>query len=103
MVELGLAPMLLVAVFLINAATQAIKIVVDSALQLECADEYQGRVFSVNDTAFNFSLVLGIFVGALTLPLDGHSTAVVGFVGSAYAVWLAFSHSRPQSRRADVS
>jgi hypothetical protein len=81
---------LMVAVFAVNLAAQGIKIVVETDLQHECADEYRGRVFSVNDTVFNVAFVLGLFGAALVLPPDGRSVAalvVVTVVFIAVAVW----------------
>lgn len=101
------SPMLLVlAVFAINVAAQSTKIVVDTTLQRECTDDFRGRVFSVNDTTYNVCFVLGLFVGAVTLPGDGHSPAAVVAVGAGYAVigvgyrLLAGGWSRYAARRA---
>ncbi|WP_018349008.1 MFS transporter [Longispora albida] len=77
---------LLMAVFLLNVGSMGAKIVVDTALQHECADEYRGRVFSVNDTAFNVLYVGGLFVGAYTLPVSGKSTGMVLAVAAGYAL-----------------
>jgi MFS family permease len=78
--------MLVLAVFVVNIASQGIKIVVDTSLQHECADEYRGRVFSVNDTTFNLTYVLGMFIAALTVSPDGHSPAAVIVVAIGYAL-----------------
>ena len=78
--------MLLVATVLaINIASQGTKIVVDTTLQAESADEFRGRVFSVNDTTYNICYVLGLFLGAVLLPPDGHSLVGVVLVGCGYA------------------
>jgi MFS family permease len=82
--------LLVMAVLFINIATQGIKIVVDTALQHECDDAYRGRVFSINDTAFNLCFVVGLFVAALVLPPDGHSPAALLVVGSGYALVTAW-------------
>ncbi len=82
---------------LISIAAQGIKIVSDTALQVECADEFRGRVFSVNDTAYNLLFVAGIFVGARLLPVTGHAPHVVALIGLAYAataVWYAMISPR---------
>src|SRR5262249_3744052 len=79
-------------VFLVSLVTQGTKIVTDTALQVEIDDDYRGRVFSVNDTAFNLMFVFGVFCGALALPDDARSASVIMFVGGAYAVlatWYA--------------
>lgn len=82
--------LLLVAVFLVNVASQSMKITVDATIQHECEDSYRGRIFSVNDTAFNLMFVVGLFTAALTLPPNGRSataliTVAVAFV--ALAAW----------------
>jgi predicted MFS family arabinose efflux permease len=89
--------LLVAAVFLINIASQGTKIVVDTAIQQECADVYRGRIFSVNDTAFNLCFVTGLFAGAMLLPEDGHSPAVLAGVGIGYlllAVWFWWASGR---------
>lgn len=91
--------LLLAAVLLTSLASQSTKIVVDTALQLECADEFRGRVFSCNDTAFNVSFVLGLFIGALALPDDGHAPLALLGVGAGYAI-LAGWYGRVAGRNA---
>lgn len=78
--------LLLVAVFAMSFASQGIKIVVDTSLQHECADEYRGRVFSVNDTMFNICMVGGMTAAALTLPPGGHSPAALVVVSVGYGI-----------------
>ncbi len=97
-------PFLLVcAVFVMNIASQGTKIVVDTAIQQECSDDHRGWVFSVNDTSFNFCFVLGLFAGAVLLPEDGHSPAVLVAVCLGYAAlvpWFWWASGR-WARRAD--
>ncbi|GGM10111.1 MFS transporter [Dactylosporangium sucinum] len=81
--------LLLGAVFVTSLAAQGLKIVTDTSLQHECADEYRGRVFSINDTAFNITLVAGMYLGALTLPENGRSAAVLGTVAAGYVLAAA--------------
>ncbi|MEV4130892.1 MFS transporter [Dactylosporangium sp. NPDC049742] len=76
--------LLLGAVFVTSLAAQAIKIVTDTSLQHECADDFRGRVFSINDTAFNIMLVAGMYIGALTLPYTGQSAVVLSGVAICY-------------------
>ena len=78
--------LLLGAVFVTSLAAQAIKIVTDTSLQHECADDFRGRVFSINDTAFNIMLVAGMYIGALTLPYTGQSAAVLSVVAVCYVL-----------------
>jgi MFS family permease len=96
--------MLAVAVFVVNLAGQGVKIVVDTDLQHECADDFRGRVFSLSDTMFNISFVLGLFMAALVLPSGGRSvevlfTVALGFV--VVAVWYAFAGGRWAERVGD--
>ena len=82
--------MLLVAAFLVNVASQSMKIIVDATIQHECDDIYRGRVFSINDTAFNLFFVGGLFVASLSLPPNGRSTAALVSVSLGFillAVW----------------
>jgi hypothetical protein len=79
---------------LISVATQGLKIVVETTLQLHCEDDYRGRVFSVNDTAQNLLFVAGLFVAAIALPVDGYAPAAVPVVAGIYAVlalWYAWT------------
>jgi MFS family permease len=96
--------LLIVAVLAVNIASQGIKIVVDTALQHECDDIYRGRVFSVNDTAFNLCFVLGLFAGAAVLPPDGRAPAVLVIVVIGYALvaaWYAVVGGRWAKRVGD--
>jgi MFS family permease len=97
-------PLLVVAVFCVNIAAQGTKIVVDTSIQHECDDDYRGRVFAVNDTTYNLSYVLGLFIAALTLPADGHSPTAVFVVGAGFAViagWYAVFAGRWARRVGD--
>src|SRR5690606_34008618 len=84
------APLLVLCVLLLNVASQGTKIVVDTTLQHECDDAYRGRVFSVNDTAFNLTFVAGLFTAAVVLPPNGRSEAVVVVIALAYAALAAW-------------
>jgi MFS family permease len=88
---------LLPAALLVGLAAQGVKIVVDTTVQYECDDAFQGRVFSVYDTLFNMSFVLGLLIGAFTLPSTGRSYAVLVLVGLGWAaagVWYGWAASR---------
>jgi Major Facilitator Superfamily len=90
--------LLLVATFLINVASQSMKIIVDATIQHECDDIYRGRIFSVNDTAFNLCFVLGLFITATTFPANGRSVAGLFMVAIAFvalALWFAIGSRRP--------
>ncbi|MGH3728901.1 MAG: MFS transporter [Micromonosporaceae bacterium] len=95
--------LLVCAVFVINIASQGTKIVVDTAIQQECADDYRGWVFSVNDTAFNLCFVIGLFTGASLLPENGHSPTMLISVSIGYGllvIWFGWASGR-WARRAD--
>jgi MFS family permease len=81
-----LQPTLVAASLAVGVTAQGVKIVTDTAVQTECDDDFQGRVFSFYDTLFNLALVVGLFAGALTLPPDGRSYAVLGGIAVAYAL-----------------
>lgn len=78
-------PVLLVAAtFLMNLSSQGIKIVVDTNVQVHCDENFRGRVFSFADTLFNVFFVLGLFIGATTLPDDGHSVSTIIAISAGY-------------------
>jgi Major Facilitator Superfamily len=89
--------MLLAAAFLVNVASQSMKIIVDATIQHEVDDIYRGRVFSVNDTAFNLFFVSGLFTAALTLPPNGKSVATLISVAVGFmllAIWYGVTMKR---------
>ena len=93
----------IVAAGAFGLATQGVKIVTDTTLQVHCEDEYRGRMFSVNDTALNLCFVTGLFLAALLLPADGHSIGVTLGVGggcAALAIWYGVFTARHPSRTA---
>lgn len=81
--------LLLVAGFLIGGVGQAVKICADTVFQEHVADAYRGRVFSVSDTLYNLSFVLGLLIGARTLPADGVALPVIFGVGIIYLLAAA--------------
>jgi MFS family permease len=84
--------LLVVSTFLANISSQGIKIVVDTNVQLHCDEDFHGRVFSLEDTLFNFMFVVGLFIAAFTLPDNGHSVGAVVAVSAGYLV-LALSYA----------
>jgi MFS family permease len=78
------------AAFVVSMVTQGTKIVTDTALQVEVEDDFRGRVFSVNDTAFNLLFVVGLIIGALILPEDGHAPVIMAAIGVGYAIVAAW-------------
>jgi predicted MFS family arabinose efflux permease len=91
------------ASFAVGVVSQGMKIVTDTAVQLECDDDFQGRVFSLYDTLFNGAMVAGLLIGAVTLPSSGKSYVVLGAVAVGYAVvgvTYAWAASRWHRRQA---
>ncbi|MEH0844895.1 MFS transporter [Micromonospora sp. CPCC 205711] len=87
---LPFAPLLLVVVVLVvNVAGHGIKIVVDTMVQHECADAFRGRVFAVNDTAFNLAYVLGMAAASLVVPVDGRSPLLLTGAAAGFAALAA--------------
>ncbi|GLZ81126.1 MFS transporter [Actinorhabdospora filicis] len=82
-------PLLIAATFVLNIGSQSLKIVVDTSVQLRVDDNYRGRVFSVNDTFFNVCWVLGLLAGAVLLPEDGHSLAMIVAIAGGYLLLAA--------------
>lgn len=77
-------PALLVSAFFLGLASQGIKICVDTLVQTHVDDAFRGRVFSVYDVVFNVAFVAAAAVGALVLPTDGKSYAVLVAVAVGY-------------------
>lgn len=65
--------LVLAAAFLAGFAGQGAKVCSDTIIQESIEDSYRGRVFTVYDTLFNASFVIGVVIGAFTLPNDGVS------------------------------
>lgn len=95
-------PMLLVvATFFMGLAAQGTKIVVDTTIQQECADDFRGRVFSINDTSYNLCFVLGLFTAAMVLPETGHSVPALLFVSAGFLAltgWYGVAAGRAVDR-----
>jgi hypothetical protein len=83
------APTTVAVGLVLGFVAQAVKICVDTTLQEVVDDDFRGRVFSVYDTLFNVSYVLGLLIGAFVLPPSGISYAVLGTVGLGYALTAA--------------
>jgi MFS family permease len=79
--------------FTVGVVAQGIAICTTTILQQAVADEFRGRVFSLNDMLYNASFVLGAVVGALFMPVTGRSypmllLVTVGYLLAAGAYWL---------------
>lgn len=91
--------LLLAAAFLVNVVSQSMKIIVDATIQHECEDIYRGRIFSVNDTAFNLCFVGGLFIAATTFPGNGKSVAGLITVAVALVLLAGWFGVGPLRRR----
>ncbi len=79
-------PAFVLAALLLGFTSQAVKISVDTLVQLHVDDAYRGRVFALYDTLFNVALVSAAVLTALVLPADGHSPASVVVIAAGYAL-----------------
>lgn len=84
--------------FVLGVVAQGIAISTTTILQQETADDFRGRVFSVNDMLYNASFVLGAAVSAAFMPSSGRSAAMlliagVGYLAAAAGYRLMTSHS----------
>jgi MFS family permease len=73
------------AAFFLGIVSQGSKITVDTIVQESIDDAYRGRVFSFYDILFNVSFVSAAAFGALTLPSNGKSYAVLAIIAVGYA------------------
>ena len=76
---------LLVAAFVLGLSAQGVKICVDTLVQTHADDAFRGRVFSVYDVVFNVVFVAAAAVGAVVIPPDGKSYAVLAAIALGYA------------------
>jgi predicted MFS family arabinose efflux permease len=74
----------LVSVFFLGLVSQGIKICVDTFVQAGIDDAFRGRVFSLYDVLFNVVFVAAAATGALVLPADGRSYAVLAGLAAGY-------------------
>ncbi len=70
--------------FVLGVVAQGIAISTTTILQQETADDFRGRVFSVNDMLYNVSFVLGAAIGAAFMPASGRSAAMLLVAGVGY-------------------
>ena len=82
-------PIMVVCGFLLGAAGQVVKLCADSAMQLDVDDALRGHVFTVQDALFWVAFIAAITACAATIPVDGHSPALVFAGAVVYLVGLA--------------
>jgi MFS family permease len=75
--------------FALGVVAQGIAISTTTILQQETADDFRGRVFSVNDMLYNVSFVLGAAVSAAFMPDSGRSVAMLLVAAVGYVVAAA--------------
>jgi MFS family permease len=63
---------------------QAVKVCVDAITQQDSDDAYVGRVFALYDTLNNVFYVGAFAIGALVVPFDGRSTALILAMAAVY-------------------
>lgn len=80
---------LLVAAFVLGLSAQGVKICVDTMVQTNIDDAFRGRVFSVYDVVFNVVFVAAAAVGAVVIPPDGKSYALLAAIAGGYAATAA--------------
>jgi MFS family permease len=95
---------LLVSVFVLGVVSQGIKICVDTFVQAGIDDAFRGRVFSLYDVLFNVVFVAAAATGALVLPADGRSYAVLGVLSAGYLLTaVLFARWAPRVEEAPAS
>lgn len=72
--------------FVLGVVAQGISISTTTILQQEMADDFLGRVFSVNDMVYNASFVLGAGASAAFMPDTGRSVTMLLVAGGGYVL-----------------
>lgn len=86
-----------IGTLLVNITSQGLKIVVDTSIQSNIEDEYRGRLFSLNDTVFNVSFILGMFLCVTVLPQNGYAPWLLYATAGGYvllAAWYRLASKR---------
>ncbi len=91
---------LLSAAIIVSFSVQGGKIAVDTIVQRDTDDAFRGRAFALYDVAYNTAFISAAVVGAIVLPDNGYSHAVMATVAVAYVV-AAFTYAR-SPRKAQV-
>jgi len=91
---------LLSAAVIVSFSVQGGKIAVDTIVQRDTDDEFRGRAFALYDVAYNTAFISAALVGALVLPANGYSHAVMGvlvlaYIATAVAYWFAPRAAKP--------
>jgi len=80
---------------------QAVKVCVDAIVQMDADDAFVGRVFALYDTLNNVFYVGAFVIGAMVVPFDGRSVALIVAMAAVYlAAGLAYgAGARALARR----
>jgi len=84
---------LLSAAVIASFSVQGGKIAVDTIVQRDTDDAFRGRAFALYDVAYNTAFISAAVVGAVVLPSNGYSHAVMGVLVVGYLV-VAFAYAR---------
>lgn len=84
---------LLGAAVIVSFSVQGGKIAVDTIVQRDTDDAFRGRAFALYDVAYNTAFITSAVIGALVLPPNGYSHAVMAALVVAYLAF-AFAYSR---------
>jgi MFS family permease len=84
---------LLSAAVIVSFSVQGGKIAVDTIVQRDTDDAFRGRAFALYDVAYNTAFITAAGIGALVLPANGYSQAVMASLVVAYLAF-AFAYSR---------
>jgi len=80
---------LLGAAVIVSFSVQGGKIAVDTIVQRDTDDAFRGRAFALYDVAYNTAFITSAGIGALVLPANGYSHAVMGALVVAYLAFAA--------------
>lgn len=75
--------------FVLGLTGQGIKLCADTAVQQHVEDRYRGRVFALYDMLYNVAFVAAAGLAAATLPVDGHSAAVLAGTAGGFLLGAA--------------
>jgi MFS family permease len=90
---------LLSAAVIVSFAVQGGKIAVDTIVQRDTDDAYRGRAFALYDVAYNTAFISAAGIGALVLPANGYSRAVMAALVVAYVAFAASYWRAPREPR----
>jgi MFS family permease len=75
--------------FALGVTAQGVAICTTTIIQEQVADDFRGRVFSINDMLYNATFVIGAAVAAAFMPVTGKSYPMVIAVAAGYLLTAA--------------